>query len=411
MAHPEPPRLRQRQSELIDYAPPRTADPEMSRGVRAALAALGIIAGLVLCSMGRDQNRDDLVLLGIGCVIAGATGYFAGKPLPRQRVPFILGLQVTIGVVACVVGTFLLLLSSPGGTYELRRGRWDPEWVRAWLVFGGGVAWFVLARLVIWHVRRRGARVGTTGAGAEQSALPHRQRVFRRRIWAVGVGLFFLIAGLAAFDVASGKYRLWREHRACATYTAPADQVVFTEDPDEAALLLGNGAAGYEEGWVFGPTFSYSDASRAQHYAPPLQDLFGGWWASGSAFVHAQTARGGEERIVIVSLSLRKQNQEDAQRSALFKSFTVLPQGWPNPQHEWPETGVGRIELPLAASDRLRVFAGQPDPLHRSHFTIQFEVNGQPGQIDGWLENGGIVRMTRGIVAPATQLTGGPREP
>lgn len=43
--------------------------------------------------------------------------------------------------------------------------------------------------------------------------------------------------------------------------------------------------------------------------------------------------------------------------------------------------------LASAPSDRIRLFAGQPDPADPSHFTIGYAVNGRPGTIDGWLQD------------------------
>jgi hypothetical protein len=35
----------------------------------------------------------------------------------------------------------------------------------------------------------------------------------------------------------------------------------------------------------------------------------------------------------------------------------------------------------------LRFFAGQPDPTDESHFTIDYELDGDRGTIDGWLRD------------------------
>jgi len=48
----------------------------------------------------------------------------------------------------------------------------------------------------------------------------------------------------------------------------------------------------------------------------------------------------------------------------------------------------------LAPDHVLRVFAGQPDPLHPERFTIRYEVNGSPGTIDGTLDEYGAVWTT-----------------
>jgi hypothetical protein len=41
----------------------------------------------------------------------------------------------------------------------------------------------------------------------------------------------------------------------------------------------------------------------------------------------------------------------------------------------------------------LRLFAGQPDPNDDSHFTIRYEVDNQPGTIDGWLQADDTIKL------------------
>ena len=40
--------------------------------------------------------------------------------------------------------------------------------------------------------------------------------------------------------------------------------------------------------------------------------------------------------------------------------------------------------------NRLRFYAGQPDAADASNFTIDYELDGRPGTIDGWLRNDGL---------------------
>ena len=42
---------------------------------------------------------------------------------------------------------------------------------------------------------------------------------------------------------------------------------------------------------------------------------------------------------------------------------------------------------------RRRFFAGQPDPNDASHFSIDYEVEGEKGTIDGWLQDNDTVKM------------------
>ncbi len=54
------------------------------------------------------------------------------------------------------------------------------------------------------------------------------------------------------------------------------------------------------------------------------------------------------------------------------------------------------------SAQRVRFYAGQPDPNDPSHFTIRYEVNDQPGTIDGWLHFGSVVEL-KVRDGPATQ--------
>jgi len=51
--------------------------------------------------------------------------------------------------------------------------------------------------------------------------------------------------------------------------------------------------------------------------------------------------------------------------------------------HKGDSWESGRIEPHL--SNVMRIFSGQPDPKDESHFTISYELDGNPGVIDGWL--------------------------
>jgi len=48
----------------------------------------------------------------------------------------------------------------------------------------------------------------------------------------------------------------------------------------------------------------------------------------------------------------------------------------------------------LAAGDRVRIYEGQPDPGDATHFTIDYDLNGQRGTIDGNLDDHEWVTFT-----------------
>jgi len=328
-----------------------------------------------------------MVLFGFGCVIAGIFGYIATGPPPRRRVPWVWGVQIVLAVVVSLFGTLQLMVSMSDGLYELRRGRWDRDFVQALAILGGGMVWFALARAV---VRRRWARA--EAADGEGPAIPS-AKAYRRRTLGMGLAVFLVACAITGYDVVSEKVRVRREHQACATYVAPVDQVVMTEDPAEAAVLLQSGK-GYDKVAFSGPNYLYyQDERRAQLRAPELNRALPGWWSRCAAFLHARTASDGKQHIVIVSLSAHQARKEDAHRVMELQPFGMEPQSWPNPQQVYSEFTGGKLTFHLAGDHVLRVFAGQPDPADPSHFTIRYHLNGREAFIDGWLDPGQKVRL------------------
>lgn len=397
----------------LDYEDARVRSEGLDPGARTLLCAAFVLIGLVLCGVGnRGKGRYDVTaLVGIGCVIAGIFGHFAGRRPAARAIRRRWAVQTALAVMLSLAGAFLLAVTLQDGLYEFRRGRWHPPFVRALLVIGSGVLWFMLAKLGSrWDERRSAAAAvgvrGFHGGARADNAAPlsaveaEAQRCRRRRILGLGVGIFAVVCALPVVDFVSGKLRLRRLSQACMAYTAAPEQVVFTEDPTEARQLLAGGGDDYHRVMVFGPDFSDWEPldvapSRAQRYGGPLTDLFGGWWLGGFAFLHARRAPDGDEHVVAVIVTLKKQRPEDEHRVAEFEGFTVEPARWPNPRRHEPRTGGPPLELPLAASDRLRVLAGQPDPRDPSSFTIYYEINGRSGRIDGRLSSGRVVSLVQ----------------
>ena len=52
------------------------------------------------------------------------------------------------------------------------------------------------------------------------------------------------------------------------------------------------------------------------------------------------------------------------------------------------------LQFVLAPTDTITLFAPQPDPKDPSRINIAYELNGQPGQMDGVVRNDGYVTFT-----------------
>ena len=54
------------------------------------------------------------------------------------------------------------------------------------------------------------------------------------------------------------------------------------------------------------------------------------------------------------------------------------------------------LNMPINCGN-IRIYAGQPDPVDHSHFTMKYEIDNFPGTlfgtIDGWLQNDDTVKM------------------
>lgn len=159
----------------------------------------------------------------------------------------------------------------------------------------------------------------------------------------------------------------------CLEYTAPREQLIYTEDASEAGRLLGSGA-------------HYLDTrTGAAFLPPPAARFFAGERPAGYAFLHGRRLSGQDERLVSVRVWIW--HTSSSTRTVWLESLVQ-----PKIELAVPRGGPGllpaarSLALPLREDDTLRLYAGQPDPADLSHFTITYDLNGQRGTIDGWLK-------------------------
>lgn len=106
-------------------------------------------------------------------------------------------------------------------------------------------------------------------------------------------------------------------------------------------------------------------------------------------FMHRLHTPAGRERLVLLtfdgpSFVWRSENPFRAQAADTGFSFRRLPSVW-----------LKTVNFPFSPKDTrpLRLFAGQPDPLDPTHFTIPYDLGGDPGTIDGWLQNDDSIKL------------------
>jgi hypothetical protein len=235
------------------------------------------------------------------------------------------------------------------------------------------------------------------------------------------------------------KYRQWKIQRdeaaahqkfntdftAALTRSIPSGTVVYDDHPDCAAALLAKGS-----------DYRPVPQGSTVYFPPKPWQLPTGFYPSSPAFqvgtdsdhptVFATGRRtpGGTDRLILVSLESDQtmertpspESHATTQRfgvrhtrafraHVLFPFFGRLEQRMTRSleilqpaDHQTTITWTkgtswenGRVDADLKGV--LRVFAGQADPADPSHFTIPYDLDDQPGVIDGWLRDDEVVLL------------------
>jgi hypothetical protein len=123
----------------------------------------------------------------------------------------------------------------------------------------------------------------------------------------------------------------------------------------------------------------------AKHLSPPAGP------AGAFLFMRERTSPAGVRRLVILQRTVGKAPRPsfwigvDLDAALLEPGTATMPPRWA-PIQQFAFAFSGQVP---ATSPRLRMFAGQADPADASHFTIGYELDGEPGTIDGWLQADG----------------------
>ena len=233
--------------------------------------------------------------------------------------------------------------------------------------------------------------------------LPYAAGSARRRKW-IRRALFWTLLSVVVLVLLRWGYLPVRDkatflhhQRRCMTFGAAADTIAYTEDPATIARLAGGALSG--PGWA---TLGHKGKPVAYYLVPPSLrtleqtpnvDLTQGL---GPVFLHARTAPGGGERLVVVKVDS-------------FRGYGALPGGSPLPNRMF-DVGVMQPASVRAgptvtkslwkptpkppAFGELTFFAGQPDRNDPSHFTIEYRTPTARGTIDGWLQPDDTVRFS-----------------
>lgn len=190
----------------------------------------------------------------------------------------------------------------------------------------------------------------------------HKQRRFQRYLYLVA----------AIFVIGSSFYwgsNAWRRvqilywQRQCMNYQPPPDQIVceFIDGKQVKSVI----PKAWQEFYSL--------------HSPP------GVKSNGTLFLHEMRSGHGEKRLVTVDLVGYTFLTWDPYLATSRRVFQ--PAALFRPEDEVSSsTGAIFSGLPPKTPHRLLVYAGQIDPNDPTHFTIEFDVDGKRGVIDGWLQ-------------------------
>ncbi len=217
--------------------------------------------------------------------------------------------------------------------------------------------------------------------------LPWHRTALARRILCYIVAAIVLVTGYIYWPwIKQLGPRIYWE-RKCLNYRAPSGTISYSNDPADIAML--KSVSGYETNlpaWSSGP---YVVAPN-----DTFQRLCGGqpgyqFAARPAIFLHGRRTPSGVQRLVAVQVSAMA-TPDQFNRLFLFPyvHHTVFGRSSPSGKNS------GQLEMFLAPTDRVRLYDGQPDPTDETHFTIDYDLNGQRGTVDGKLANDGTATLT-----------------
>jgi hypothetical protein len=180
--------------------------------------------------------------------------------------------------------------------------------------------------------------------------------------------------------------------RACLGYSAAADQVVYEEAPELVKRYLSDGGE-----WVDLSRAADRCGAAASGRVPACwTTLTGGREvaplgpAAAIVFLHERQTPAGARELVVVAydgkMRLPWPTPGGWTISSIALSASVKsPEVQGAPLTRWHGTARRLDAEPFVAMYSLRLYAGQPDALDPTHFTIRYDLDGRPGTIDGWV--------------------------
>ena len=192
---------------------------------------------------------------------------------------------------------------------------------------------------------------------APKPAVHRRRRVRWAAATAIGLPLI-LAAAYAVGTAVVQRAKAAREAQVCLDFAVPSGTITYEEAADQTIIIHAFSAL-----------------------PPPV-------WSS--IFIHGRRAAGGPERLVIVSAAdqLIRRVADSAAPPAgrpVLHARVVRPATWAAGEAELSSRAVSVGPLSAVPYGGLRFYAGQPDPMDLSHFTIDYDTPDGVGTLDGYL--------------------------
>jgi hypothetical protein len=214
----------------------------------------------------------------------------------------------------------------------------------------------------------------------------HRRLSGMRITIGVGVGVLAVVAFFCVPMVSTTLKRMtarrYWEHQ-CLTDQAPPETIFYSNDPQDFANLkstgdLTNWRPSSTDPFVIRPIPASQKLVNAQGITSIIAPTL---------FIHGRNVPSGPQRLVMVQFW--KLQNDPYNRLHIFPYIHRLL----FTRASTPGQSCG-IEMCLNRNDVVRLYAGQADPNDASHFTIDYDLNGVRGTIDGKLTAADTVTLT-----------------
>jgi hypothetical protein len=214
-----------------------------------------------------------------------------------------------------------------------------------------------------------------------------------RRWIAATAALALIVTGLLYGRQAWHAARLLYWQRQCLNYAPPPTQVVYEES-------FGGGGPGPPQGDF--ADLSTPDRRCFSRRRPRCWDAFEALSEDSIApsepilFLHRLRTKSGVERLVVVTRYLWPPQYASMLNPWHEYAFSIATYRTA-PEREHARTGPprgSRLEELIEYGSSLRFYAGQLDAADPSHFTIDYEIDGQRGTIDGRLSDDSSTDIT-----------------